>query len=385
VEAEAYDGDTKVNGVSVECSSATIALQVKIPDARLWSPEDPHLYNLQLRLYGDGMLLDEVTTYAGLRAVELRDRACYLNGEPVYLKMVLDQGYWPDGNLTAPTDGALRGDVEWIKKFGFNGVRKHQKIEDPRWLYWCDRLGVLVWAEMPNTREWSARAERRIAAEWERVLQRDYNHPCIIAWVPINESWGLPGLTENPAQYAFLEHMVALTRRSDCLRPVIDNDGWEHSDVTDICAIHDYTPSASLLRERYSDAIAGGELPSHVWIGDRPLFTLGSRYRGQPVVLSEVGGFLEVPPNMPAAERDMLFNFYGSWRGQPEFLAKFRDLMEGIASLAFVCGYCYTQLTDIEQETNGLLTYDRRPKLEPGKIREIQDQLFVISRHPTIE
>jgi beta-galactosidase/beta-glucuronidase len=377
VEVEAYDGETRVNAVSVECSSATIQLHVKIPSAKLWSPESPHLYTFKLRLYGDGELLDEVSTYAGLRAIELRERACYLNGEPVYLKMVLDQGYWPDGNLTAPTDAALREDVEWIKRFGFNGVRKHQKIEDPRWLYWCDRLGLLVWAEMPNTREWSARAERRIAAEWERVLQRDYNHPCIIAWVPINESWGLPGLTENPAQYAFLEHMVALTRRWDSLRPVIDNDGWEHSDVTDICAIHDYTPSASLLRDRYSDAIAGGELPSHVWIGDRPLFTLGSRYRGQPVVLSEVGGFLEVPRDMPATERDMLFSFYGSWRDQPEFLAKFRDLMEGIASLSFVCGYCYTQLTDIEQETNGLLTYDRRAKVDPGKIREIQDQLFI--------
>jgi hypothetical protein len=296
---------------------------------------------------------------------------------PTYLRMILDQGYWPESYLAAPSDAALREDVEWAKKFGFNGARKHQKIEDPRWLYWCDKLGLLVWGEMPNAREWSTQAEEHLAAEWKRGVERDYNHPCIITWVPINESMGLPGLKEsNPAQYAFVERMVGITRQVDSYRPVIDNDGWEHSDITDICAIHDYTATATLLKQRYHETRMGGPLPAHVWIDNKPLFVLGSRYRGQPVMLSEVGGFLQVPRDIPGEKRDILFDFYGSCQSNEELLVKYRDLMEGIAALGFVAGFCYTQLTDIEQETNGLLTYDRRPKVDPEKIAGIHERLF---------
>ncbi len=305
---------------------------------------------------------------------------------PTYLRMILDQGYWPESYLAAPSDAALREDVEWVKKFGFNGVRKHQKIEDPRWLYWCDKLGVLVWGEMPNAREWSTQAEERLAAEWKRAVERDYNHPCIITWVPINESMGLPGLKEsNPAQYAFVERMVRITREIDRHRPVIDNDGWEHSDITDICAIHDYTSTATLLKQRYHETRLGGPLPAHVWIDNKPLFVLGSRYRGQPIMLSEVGGFLQVPRGVPKDKRDMLFEFYGSCRSSDELLVKYGDLMAGIAALGFVAGFCYTQLTDIEQETNGLLTYDRQAKIEPQHIASIHERLFGREQRPELD
>jgi hypothetical protein len=291
--------------------------------------------------------------------------------------MVLDQGYWPESYLAAPSDEALRADVEWVKRFGFNGVRKHQKIEDPRWLYWCDRLGLLVWEEMPNARRWSSQAEERLAAEWKRAVRRDYSHPCIIAWVPVNESMGFPRLgREHPGQYAFIERMVAMTRRLDPKRPVIDNDGWEHTDITDICAIHDYTPTAELLRERYQEASSGGALPAHVWIGNKPLFVLGSRYRRQPIMLTEVGGFLLIPPDVPAEKRDLLYNFYGSFRTPEELMEKYHDLMEGISSLRFLAGFCYTQLTDIEQEINGLLTFDRQPKISPEQVAELHRNLF---------
>src|SRR5262249_21317999 len=156
------------------------------------------------------------------------------------------------------SDEALRADVEWILRLGFNGARKHQKIEDPRWLYWCDRLGLLVWGEMPNARAWSSEAEELLLAEWERAVCRDRNHPCIITWVPVNESMGFPGLLEDhPGQYAFLERVVAETRQLDPDRPVVDNDGWEHTDVTDILAIHDYTATGDALRERYRETVAG--------------------------------------------------------------------------------------------------------------------------------
>lgn len=377
LEAEALDGERIVARAQVEATAATSVLKLKIPEARLWSPASPHLYDLRIRLFDGNQLLDEVMSYAGLRDVELREGRVYLNGEQTFLAMVLDQGYWPESYLAAPSDEALRADVEWIKRFGFNGARKHQKIEDPRWLYWCDKLGLLVWEEMPNAREWSSMAEERLSAEWKRAVQRDYNHPCIIAWVPVNESMGFPKLRQNhPGQYAFIERMVTATRQLDPKRAVIDNDGWEHTDITDICAIHDYTPTAALLRERYQDASSGGALPAHVWIGNKPLFVLGSRYRGQPIILSEVGGFLMIPPDVPPEQRDMLYRFYGSVHTSEELLAKYRDLLDGISSLRFVAGFCYTQLTDIEQEINGLLTYDRRPKVLPEQIAAIHKGLF---------
>lgn len=377
IEVEARDEGVVVARAEEETTFAACQLTLPIDGAKLWSPDSPHLYELRLRLFEDGELIDEVGSYAGLRDVELRDGRVRLNGEPIYLAMVLDQGYWPQSYLAAPSDEALREDVVWVKRFGFNGARKHQKIEDPRWLYWCDKLGLLVWEEMPNAREWSSQAEERLAAEWKRAVQRDYNHPCVITWVPVNESMGFPGLRrQHPGQYAFIERMVAMTRQLDPRRPVIDNDGWEHTDITDIVAIHDYTPTAELLRERYRETSGGGTLPAHVWIGNKPLFVLGSRYRGQPVMLTEVGGFLMIPPEVPPEQRDMLYRFYGSVSSYEELLAKYRDLMEGIRSLPFVAGFCYTQLTDIEQEINGLLTYHRQPKLPPELVADIHRRLF---------
>ena len=378
IEVEVFDHGQLVARAEGLTPVATGQFLLHIPYAKLWYPHSPHLYDLRIRLYdSNDRLCDEVNSYFGMRGIELREGHVRLNGEPTYLKMVLDQGYFPGGYLTAASDEALQTDIGWTKMLGFNGARKHQKIEDPRWLYWCDRLGLLVWEEMPNAREWSSQAEELLSAEWQRAVRRDYNHPSIIAWVPVNESMGFPGLEQHHAgQYAYLERMVRATRRLDPTRPVVDNDGWEHTDITDICAIHDYTPSASQLRERYKDKLSGGELPLKVWIGEKPLFARGSRYRGQPIVLSEVGGFLNVPTDIRESERDLLYNFYASFNTPQELLAKYRNLMEGIASMKFLAGFCYTQLTDIEQEINGLLTFDRQPKVPAEAIAEIHRELF---------
>lgn len=374
---EAFDDGQLVAQAEGHTPIATGHLNLQIPYAKLWSPESPHLYDLTLRLYDGEKLLDEVKSYVGLRGIELREGKFFINGAPCYLKMVLDQGYWPDGYLTAPSDEALQTDIGWIKMFGFNGARKHQKIEDPRWLYWCDRLGLLVWEEMPNAREWSLRAGELLSTEWQRAIRRDYNHPCVVTWVPVNESMGFPGLGEEHAgQYAYIERMVRVTRRLDSSRPVVDNDGWEHTDITDICAIHDYTPTARKLKVRYKETIGGGGLPVKVWISERPLFARGSQYRGQPIILSEVGGFLTIPSDIPPDRRDTLYQFYDSFESPDELVTKYRDLMRGIVSLKFVAGFCYTQLTDIEQEINGLLTYDRRPKIPPERIAEIHRRVF---------
>ena len=376
VEVEVLEEGKRIAIGHDETPVATGRISITIPYAKLWSPESPHLYDLQVRLYEGDNLLDEIGSYFGLRGIELRNGRFLLNGRPTYMKMVLDQGYWPDGYLTAPSDEALQTDIGWIKMFGFNGVRKHQKIEDPRWLYWCDKLGLFVWEEMPNGREWSPKAEDLLSAEWQDAVRRDFNHPCIVTWVPVNESMGFPGLSqEHAGQYAFIERMVRVTRRLDSSRPVVDNDGWEHTDITDICAIHDYTPTAEKILSRYKEILAGGQLPSKVWV-DKPLFARGSRYRGQPIILSEVGGFLTIPQEIPPEKRDLLYRFYDSFKTPEELLEKYRDLMQGISSLGFLAGFCYTQLTDIEQEINGLLTYDRKPKVEPEAIAAIHEEFF---------
>jgi len=377
VEAEVFDDDKSVARVSNDICSATARLFVKVPDAILWSPDHPKLYGLKLRLWKGSELIDEVDSYVGLRSVELMDGKFCLNGEPIYLKMVLDQGYWPESYMTPPTDEAIREDIEWTKRYGYNGARKHQKIEDPRYLYWCDRMGMLVWGEMANARAWSTSTEEMLTAEWIRAVQRDYNHPCIVAWVPVNESMGFVGLeNDHPGQYAFVERIVMATRVVDTMRPVIDNDGWEHTDVSDIIAIHDYSADRETLVSRYKETLEGGPLPKSTWLKEKRIFARGSRHWGQPIMLTEVGGFLSVPPDVPEEELDMLYDNYGVVTSSEELLVRYRDLMEGIASLPFVSGFCYTQLTDVEQEMNGLLTYDRRPKVDPEEIHRIHVEVF---------
>ncbi|RYG23583.1 glycoside hydrolase family 2 [bacterium] len=382
IEAEVFDGIDSVAKVRRYSSAATGRLFLRIPDLKTWSAESPHLYGVKLRLLQRGEVLDEVTSYLGMRSVEVRDGKFLLNGKETYMKMALDQGYWPEGLLAAPSDEALRADVLLAKSMGFNGVRKHQKIEDPRFLYWCDVLGLMVWGEMANARAWSPEAEDAFLQEWSRAVQRDYNAPCIVAWVPLNESWGVPLINKGHAgQYAFVERAVRTTRLFDFYRPVIDNDGWDHTDVTDICTIHDYTSSGAEVRERYAETAQGGALPERTWWDGGLTFVEGSGYHGQPVMLTEVGGFLIKPFWLPKEQWDVLYATYGSVDDTDELLAKIEDLMGAIASLPFVSGFCYTQLTDVEQEINGLVTYDRKPKVPIERIREINDSL---RRQPSV-
>src|SRR5215211_7608253 len=241
IEVEVLEEGKRVAFAEDQTAVATGRLAITIPYAKLWSPESPHLYDLQVRLYDGKNLLDEVGSYIGLRGIELRDGKILINGKSTYLKMVLDQGFWPEGYLTAPSDEALQTDIGWIKMFGFNGVRKHQKIEDPRWLYWCDRLGLLVWTEMAAFWEDTALSRERLRREWQEVVRRDVNHPCVVAWVPFNESMGLRDLDTDGGAQAYVAAVVADTRAIDATRPVVDNSGWSHVD-TDIADSHHYEP-----------------------------------------------------------------------------------------------------------------------------------------------
>ena len=327
------------------------------PSTALWSPEHPNLYDLRLELLdAGGETLDAVESYFGMRKIEVRNGRVFLNNRPYYQRLVLDQGYFPDGVLTAPTDEDLRRDIELAKEMGFNGARKHQKVEDPRWLYWADALGFLVWGEMANAYRYSADYVRRITAEWQEAVRRDYNHPCIVVWVPMNESWGVPEVDTDARQIQHLLAMYHLTRSLDTSRPVVSNDGWEHA-LTDLCTIHDYR-DADTLGRLYETAESGIAEPER-----RPVYAPGHGYRGEPVLITEFGGiaFRSGDPETWG---------YRIVSNAEELLERYGSLITALAHSDVVQGFCYTQLTDVEQEINGLLTYDRKPKADLARIRE---------------
>jgi beta-galactosidase/beta-glucuronidase len=329
-------------------------------DVAVWSPETPHLHDLLLTLeHPDGRTVDDVESYFGMRSIEARDGHVLLNGRPYYQRLVLDQGYFPGGSLTAATDADLRRDIELAKELGFNGARKHQKVEDPRWLYWADTLGFLVWDEMPSAYAFSPSMARRLVAEWQEVIARDRNHPCVVAWVPMNESWGVPRLATDRRHRDLVQALYHLTRSLDPSRLVISNDGWEHG-ATDVLTIHDYgTPDQ--LRANYANL----ETALRVQSGGRPLYHAGHGHRGEPVLVTEFGGIALVSE--------------GTWGyhlvDSPELLLdRYRELLAAVTASPVVRGFCYTQLTDVEQEANGLLTFDREPKLDVAAVRAANQQ-----------
>jgi hypothetical protein len=279
--------------------------------------------------------------------------------------MVLDQGYWPDSILTPPSDDAIQYDIRMTKEMGFNGARKHQKLEDPRYLYWADQMGLLVSSEMANAFEFDGEAAERFTREWMQAIERDYNHPSIIIWVPINESWGVPDLQDR-RQQDYLEALHALTRAFDSSRLVVDNDGWEHTDHTDLFNIHDYARTGDILAEKYKDL---GKPGAGVPDNDRAALAPGSKYNGTPVLLSEFGGVAFIPPGHDVPEES--WGYSGVEKTEADALARLRGLYAGIAKVPGFAGICYTQLTDVEQEINGLMTYDRKPKFDTRQIREI--------------
>jgi beta-galactosidase/beta-glucuronidase len=335
------------------------------PGPALWSPEHPTLYDLRLELLDpDGEVLDSVESYFGMRKIEVKDGKVLLNDRPLYQRLVLDQGYFPEGILTAPTDEDLRRDVELAKEMGFNGARKHQKVEDPRWLFWADTLGFLVWGEMANAYQYSTGYVRRMTAEWQEAVMRDYNHPCIVAWVPMNESWGVPDLASDRSQTEHLLALYHLTRSLDPTRPVVSNDGWEHA-ITDLCTIHDYRDAEALARSYTTPESAVAAEPAN-----RPVYVPGYAYRGEPILITEFGGIA-----YSAEESGAEGWGYSIVADADEFLERYESIVEALLRSSSVQGFCYTQLTDVEQEINGLLTYDRNPKVDPARVREINEKV----------
>ncbi len=329
---------------------------------RAWSPTDPFLYDLELRLLEGRRVVDRVESYFGLRKVHLAPPAICLNNRPVFQRLVLDQGYYPDGIYTAPSDEALRRDIEIAKAAGFNGARLHQKVFEPRFLYWADRLGYLVWGEFGD---WGLdyshpEALETMLPQWLEVLERDCNHPAIVGWCPFNE-------TNERQRPELLRLIHGATKAIDPTRPAIDTSGYVHVE-TDVDDCHDYQQDPELLASHFG-AFAEGGPP---WRNSEA----DASHQGQPFFVSEYGGIWWNP-----GQADDKAWGYGERPGtEQEFLQRYRGLTEALLLHPRMCGFCYTQLYDIEQEVNGLYTYDRRAKFDPVVIRAINEQKAAIER-----
>ncbi|WP_067730609.1 glycoside hydrolase family 2 protein [Oceanobacillus damuensis] len=330
-----------------------------------WTPETPNLFDVELKLLsGSQEVLDHITSYFGMRKISIENGQILLNNFPYYQKLILDQGYFPEGLLTAPSDDAHKQDIVLAKEMGFNGARKHQKVEDPRYLYWADKLGFLVWGEMANASEYSEEAARRMNDEWIQVVNRDYNHPSLVAWVPLNESWGIPLVGLDQQQQAHALSMYYLTKSLDTTRPVFSNEGWEHV-ISDICGIHNYR-SAEELKKTYQSV----ETAINTRVSKRKIYANGYQYNNEPIMVTEYGGIAYDKEN---EEQEKGWGYTDVGTGEA-LIEEYKKQTEAIMNSEIIQGFCYTQLTDVEQEINGLLTYDRKPKCDLTLIKEINDQ-----------
>ncbi|MDG5471177.1 glycoside hydrolase family 2 TIM barrel-domain containing protein [Jeotgalibacillus sp. ET6] len=334
-----------------------------------WSPETPNLFDLTVTIKEEETVLDKINSYFGMRKVHTEDGMVYLNNKPYYQRLVLDQGYWREGLLTAPNDNDFKRDIELAKEMGFNGCRKHQKVEDPRFLYWADQLGFLVWGECAASAFYSEKAAGRLAEEWTEIISRDYNHPSIAAWVPLNESWGVQSIRSNQKQQHHSLAMYHHIHSLDGTRPVISNDGWEQT-VTDICAIHNYNHGAAEetgKSEAFKETLASKSSLLTSQPAKRKVYANGFEHQGEPILLTEFGGIgFEVGGDNGWG--------YTSVKDEEEFTADYKRIMDAVYHSKALHGYCYTQLTDVEQEINGILTYDRKPKCDLKIIRAINLQ-----------
>mgnify|MGYP002802612261 FL=1 len=332
-----------------------------VDESHYWTPEHPNLFYVEYTLYAAGKVADRVRTRFGMRKVSLQDGHILLNDRPCYQRLILDQGYWKESGLTPPSAEALKKDIELAKAMGFNGARKHQKFEDPYFYYYAEELGFLTWCEMPSAYCFCAEEVAAVTAQWQEIVAQAQNFTSVVCYVPLNESWGVRKILNDARQQDFARSLYRLTKALDPSRPVSTNDGWENSDETDIISIHDYAKFGDDFAQRYRPEYYDTMFPN----GGRRLMQEGCVRRGQSVMFTEFGGI--------AMKKDAGGGNWGyndAARDEDEFLARYASLMRGIAQCDFD-GFCYTQLTDVQQEVNGLLDEDHVPKFDIEAVREL--------------
>lgn len=326
----------------------------------LWWVDNPNLINVDYVLYKDNKAVDRAHTRIGLRKISIENGKICLNGRPLYQRLILDQGYWNESGLTPPSAEALKKDIELSKAMGFNGARKHQKLEDPYYYYYAEELGFLVWAEMPSAYTFCDKEVKAITQEWQEIVNAAKNFTSVIAYVPLNESWGTREIKTNKEQQNFTRSLYYLTKSIDDTRIISTNDGFETIEESDILGIHDYDiKNAEEFSVKYNGNYDG--MYPQGWA----LFADGHKYKGQPVLLTEFGGIAFV-----SEQKGEAWGYGNGAKNVEELLERLEQLINGIAQTEFQ-GYCYTQLTDVQQEVNGLLYADRTPKVDLNNLKNI--------------
>lgn len=364
LKAEAF-ADGKLVGSDMVTGPWQNRLVVNLKEKKLWAPGAPFLYDLKFTLYSGKEKIDEMRSYFGLRKIAIEGRKILINGKPVFQRLILDQGFYPDGLWTAPSDEALKQDIVMSMACGYNGARLHQKVFEPRFLYWADKLGYIVWGEFPNAGYHNQKEGfSAVVNEWTELLLRDRNHPSIIGWCAFNENF------EGTGE---LQQMIwKVTKAIDPTRPALETSGWIHTlPHPEVSDAHDYSSDPNNLRKRwaaYFVAPAEGPFPPARYL--KP--AASNADRGVPFMVSEIGGI--------GWATEGGWSYGKNPQTLDEFYARYKGTIDAILDNPNLFGFCYTQLTDIEQEKNGLYYYDRRPKFDPKKLHEITSRQAAYER-----
>lgn len=353
-----FEGRFVGEGFATVNSLATV-IHIPLSEKHLWEAGKGDLYDLEITVTKNGEIKDKVKSYFGLRSVSLGENAFLLNGKSVFGRWVLDQGFYPDGIYTAPSDEALKNDILYSMQLGFNGARLHQKLFEPRYLYWADKLGYLVWGEYGN---WGLNVTEagqieHFLPEWMEAVERDFSHPSVIGWCPFNETWDFNG---KPQSDSLIRMVYEVTKALDPTRPVIDTSGNYHV-VTDIFDIHDYCQNVMEFASHYKDGLYNN-------------FPTRQTHKGEPYFISEYGGI-----KWAAGESDG-WGYGDSPKTEKEFIERYKGLTDVLLDNENIFGFCYTQLYDVEQEVNGLMTYDRKFKFDPEIFRKINTRKAAIEK-----
>lgn len=365
VRAEAFWNGRPVGSAHTVAHLPSVTLNITLSEKHLWGVGKGNLYDLKLTVEKDGNVSDTVFSYFGLRSVCLDGRAFKINGKTVFGRFVLDQGFYPDGIYTAPSVEEMKKDIEYSMSLGFNGARMHEKVFEPYYIYLADKMGYLVWEEYAN---WSLDISdmgqiRRFLPEWLEAVERDFSNPSVIGLCPFNETWDFDGKCRCNA---LLETVYRTTKLLDPTRPVIDTSGHYHV-ATDIWDVHDYESDPSLFKSYYEN-IADGTVKDQIY----RISPERQRYDGKmPVFVSEYGG-------IGFALDDESWGYGDAPKTEEEFIARYKGLTDALLDNKYIMGFCYTQLYDVEQEKNGLLTYDRVFKFNPEIFKKINSRRAAI-------
>ena len=334
----------------------------------IWQPGTPYLYDLKVTVLKNGEAIDTVDTYFGMRKVEVRDGLIYLNNSPLYQRLILDQGYWPDSLITPPSEEAIKLDLQYTLDFGYNGARKHQKLEDPLYYYWADKMGVIVWGEVPSPYDYADDTVSHLATTMLGFIDRDFNHPSIICWVPLNESWGVHQIVTDKRQQSAARMLYHMTKAADGTRLCSSNDGWEQT-TTDICALHDYAAEKDVMAAHFADRKFVEEHTCD-W---RRAYAIGETPTGKEAfMVTEYGGIAFQNIGIQGEMGGMqTWGYHDKVTDEEAFFERFAGVTQAIREIPYCQGFCYTQLTDVMQEINGLLSPDRKPKMNVERFKAL--------------